>query len=94
MDAVNAILLSLMLVSCKKHLGTVKKAVVEVSAVHSLLWKSVWERPQTQLLLAHAPQLGQPMRLGNQEPDDQRAEDHELGVRDHGSGDRQPDQIA
>ncbi len=42
---------------------------------------SVRERPDAQLLLGDAPHLGQAMRLDDQEPDDQRAEDHDLGVR-------------
>src|SRR5512139_3682359 len=48
---------------------------------------SVRERPQPQLLLADRPQPRQAVRLDDQEEDDQRAEDHELGVGDRGGAD-------
>src|SRR5260221_12727176 len=40
------------------------------------------KRPETQLLLPDGPQPGQPVRLDDQEKHDQRAEDHELDMRD------------
>src|SRR3954470_4124237 len=52
---------------------------------------SMRERPEPQFLLAGGPELGQAMRLDDEEPDDQPAEDHQLGVRDAGRGDRQPE---
>src|SRR5918996_6134295 len=41
---------------------------------------SIWKRPAAQLFLADLPEAGEPVRLDDQEEDDQRAKDHELHV--------------
>jgi hypothetical protein len=46
----------------------------------------MWERPQAHLLLAYGPQLGQSMGLDDQEPHNQGAENHQLGMRNAGRG--------
>ncbi|MPL60737.1 hypothetical protein SDC9_06298 [bioreactor metagenome] len=38
------------------------------------------ERPQAQFLLRHPPELGEAMRLGDQEDDDEPAHDHQLDM--------------
>src|SRR5918996_4465239 len=43
---------------------------------------SIWKRPAAQLLLSDLPQPGEPVRLDDQEEDDQSAEDHELDMGD------------
>src|SRR3982751_5740983 len=52
-----------------------------------LLWL-MRERPQTQLFLSDGPEAGQAVRLDDQEEHDQRAEDHDLEVRNGGGGKR------
>ncbi len=52
------------------------------------------EGPQAQLLLAYGPEPGQAMGLDDQEPDDQGAEHHELGMRHGGGGNLNTDQAA
>jgi hypothetical protein len=42
--------------------------------------KSVWERPEAQLLFGNRPQLGQPMRLHDQKPHNQATKNHQLSV--------------
>src|SRR5450830_959326 len=49
----------------------------------------MWERPQAQLLLGNLAQARQPMRLNNQEENDQPAEQHELDMRHRRIGERQ-----
>ena len=38
------------------------------------------EGPDAQLLLARGPEFGQAVRLDDEEPDDERAKNHQLGV--------------
>src|SRR5450830_428225 len=53
---------------------------------------SVREGPKPELLLGCGPKFGQAMRLDDQEPHDQAAKDHQLGVRGRGGADVAPDQ--
>ena len=49
----------------------------------AILRDSIRERPDTHFLLADRPQLGQTMRLHDQEPHDQATKNHQFGVRHH-----------
>src|SRR5262245_38416619 len=51
----------------------------------------VGERPQSELFLGDRPQPGQAMRLHNQEEHDQRPEDHEFQMRNHGGREWYPE---
>ena len=57
-------------------------------------WASplVRERPESEFLFRHAPQLRQAMRFKDQEHDDQPAHDHKLQMRHDIRGPAQPDQ--
>src|SRR5213082_772444 len=52
---------------------------------------SMGERPQPQLLFSDGPELRKPVRLDDQEPDDQRPEHDELRVRNTRRRDRHAD---
>src|SRR5690242_20233371 len=54
---------------------------------------SMRERPQAQLLLANLPQPGQPVRLDDQEEDDQPAEDDQLQVGEGGVRELHPEDV-
>ena len=43
-------------------------------------WSSVRERPQPELLLGDLPEPREPVRLDDQEEDDEPAEDHQLDL--------------
>src|SRR5262249_22149234 len=49
---------------------------------------SMRERPQSQLLLGDLPKSGEPVRLDDEEEDDESAEDHDLELLLQGNGHR------
>ena len=51
------------------------------------------EGPKAKLLLADRPQFGQAMRLDDQEPDDQRAKNDQLGMGDARGRDSNAEQV-
>src|SRR5882762_10126128 len=53
----------------------------------------IGERPDPELLLADLPQPGEARRLGDQEENDQRSDDHELQMLDGRGADREAEEF-
>ena len=79
---------------CNGALPVVLLVVAGAVQISTDQYRSVREGPQTQFLLGNRPQLGQAVRLNNQEPDNQATEHHQFNVRHGGGAQLYADQIA